>query len=69
MFDISVNLEDNARLLWEALAIGRANVIDSETLAELADDRLARGTMARTLGYFANLEAGDSEQQFIETRR
>jgi ribulose-5-phosphate 4-epimerase/fuculose-1-phosphate aldolase len=69
MFDVSLNMEDNARVLWEALAIGQAQVIEPDVIARRAQERSAGGGTARALRFYANLEAPEAEQRHMELRR
>ncbi len=64
MFYHAMALEENARVLWEASAIGTPKVIPPGQAAELATLQVG---MARALRYFANLEAPDGEQQHLMT--
>ncbi len=69
MFDVSVNMEDNARVLWEALAIGDVRYVAPEVIAEHMATRRKEGTTARALRYYANLEAPTDAQRHFELDR
>lgn len=63
MFNNAIVLEDNARVLWEASALGKPLVIPPEQIAPLA--AIIEGNRApfRPLRYYANLEAPTREAQ------
>lgn len=68
MFHNAVVLEDNARILWEASALGHPMIIPAEqavTLARIIEDIRAP---ARALQYHANLEASREAQQHSMNR-
>ena len=56
MFDRAVNLEGNARLLYESKQLGPVLALPDEV--ELSTN------FARTLTYYANLELGADAQQY-----
>jgi ribulose-5-phosphate 4-epimerase/fuculose-1-phosphate aldolase len=64
MFYHAMALEENARVLWEASAIGAPKVISPGQAAELSP--LLTG-IARPLRYFANLETSYEEQRHLMT--
>jgi len=67
MFERALFMEENARMLWEASALGRPIPVPAEAMATHA----RRGGMrpgARTFTYFANLEAPPAEQRWVSHR-
>ena len=62
MFTRAVSLEDNARLLWEARAIGKPLLLD---VAEAARDTANPMVAARTLSYHVNLERPLDQQRHM----
>jgi ribulose-5-phosphate 4-epimerase/fuculose-1-phosphate aldolase len=62
MFTRAVALEENARLLWEARAIGAPIPLD----VRLAERQTAGpGIHERTFNYYANLERGADQQRHV----
>ncbi len=60
MFNRAVSLEDNARLLWEARAIGKPLPLD---VAQAAKDTANPMVAERTLNYYVNLERPLDQQR------
>jgi ribulose-5-phosphate 4-epimerase/fuculose-1-phosphate aldolase len=63
MFYNAMVMEDNARILWEASALGRPKVIPPEQIPAMATIQAKQKVGVRALQYFANLEAATDEQR------
>ncbi len=69
MFDVSLSMEENAQILWEALSIGDVRYVPPEIIEEHMTTRRKEGTTARSLRYFANLESPTDAQRHFELDR
>jgi ribulose-5-phosphate 4-epimerase/fuculose-1-phosphate aldolase len=63
MFKNAVTLEENARILWEATAVGPPKLIPRDLLEEAAEATESVRSDARTFQYYVNLEAADGAQR------
>jgi ribulose-5-phosphate 4-epimerase/fuculose-1-phosphate aldolase len=63
LFYAAMALEENARVLWEASALGAPRPIPADQLPAMADTLETVRADERALQYFANLEASEGEQQ------
>ncbi len=68
MFYNAMVLEDNARILWEASALGRPKVIAPEQVPPMAAIQQSVKAGKRALQYFANLEASKEQQRHEHSR-
>src|SRR5437868_3156713 len=68
MFYTAMVLEDNARILWEASALGRPKVIAPEQITPMAAIQASVQVGKRALQYFANLEASKEQQRHEHNR-
>ncbi|HZU07312.1 MAG TPA: class II aldolase/adducin family protein [Chloroflexota bacterium] len=68
MFHNAMVLEDNARVLWEASVLGQPRPIPPEQIPSLAAILEGVRAPARSLRYFANLEAPADAQRHAQNR-
>ena len=62
MFERALFIEENARLLWEATALGGALPVPPEGFPNMDANRAGRAPGDRTFNYYANLERPVDEQ-------
>lgn len=63
MFYLAMVLEENARVLWEASALGTPKPLPADRLAEMIAIQERAAVGARAFQYYANLEAPDDAQR------
>ena len=68
MFYNAITLEDNARILWEASALGRPKVVPPEQIPPMAAIQQKVKVGRRALQYYANLEAPKDAQRHEHNR-
>jgi len=62
MFERALFMEENARLLWEASALGTPLPVPPEGFPAMESNRAGRQPGARTFNYYANLERPVDQQ-------
>lgn len=66
MFTRAVSMEDNARLLWEAMSIGKPIPVDWSRITPGHSGLPGTpGSSLRTFEYYANLERDKTEQRWV----